>query len=147
MLGTEAGSQDIARFVALSGGGWILDALLLAALVGLAGTEPQVANLFSASVAAAIVYLVAHRRIHSGARNAVELRLGMYLIYTAVVILLASWAMVPLTALAAQLLRAEPAGVAAALVAKCLVTPPQLLANFVVSRALARASLGRRDAR
>ena len=138
----EAISRDFARFAALSGGGWLLDAGLLLALVGLASVPPQVANLFSASTAAALVYLVAHRRIHSGAPHGVQLRLGAYLVYTAALILAASWALVPLTALAAQF---TGPGVAAAFVAKCLVTPPQLLCNFLVSRAVARAPLGRAD--
>jgi len=139
MLGAKAARQDFARFTALSGGGWVVDTVLLLALVGIAGLQPQVANLFSASTAAAMVYLIAHRRIHSGARRGIEVRLGVYLVYTGIVILLASSAMIPLTAMAARMLDAEPAGAAAAFVAKCLVTPPQLVCNFLVSRALARA--------
>jgi putative flippase GtrA len=138
----EVVSRDFARFAALSGGGWLLDAGLLLALVGLAGVAPQVANLFSASCAATFVYLVSHRRIHSGQREGLQLRLGAYLVYTAVLILAASWAMAPLTAFAAHL---TGPGIAAAFIAKCLVTPPQLLCNFLVSRAVARASLGRHD--
>lgn len=134
--------QDFARFAALSGGGWIADTALLLALVSLAGIQPQVANLFSASTAAAMVYLVAHRRIHSGASRGIEVRLGVYLVYTAIVILAASSAMIPLAAMAAHMLDAAPAGAAAAFVAKCLVTPPQLVCNFLVSRALARTSVG-----
>jgi di/tricarboxylate transporter len=129
-----------------SGGGWIADTLLLVALVGLAGAQPQVANLFSASTAAAMVYLIAHHRVHSGTPHGVELRLGLYLVYTGIVTLVASSAMIPVTVTAARMLGAEPAGMAAAFVAKCLVTPPQLVCNFLVSRALARASGSPRDA-
>ncbi|MCW3848023.1 hypothetical protein OF829_12305 [Sphingomonas sp. LB-2] len=138
----EVISRDFARFAALSGGGWLLDAGLLLALVGLAGVAPQIANLFSASCAATLVYLVSHRRIHSGASHGLQFRLGFYLIYTAALIFAASWAMAPLTALAATF---TGPGVAAAFVAKCLVTPPQLLCNFLVSRAVARVPLGRSD--
>lgn len=134
--------RDFMRFAALSGGGWIVDTVLLLALTGGAGLVVQSANLLSASTAAAIVYLVAHRWVHAGVQDRVELRLGLYLVYTAIVILAASAAMIPLTGLAA---RALGEGAAAVFVAKCLVTPPQLLCNFFVSRALARTSGVRRN--
>lgn len=144
MLGTGKGSfRDFARFVALSGGGWIVDTLILLALVGWAHAAPQIANLVSASIAATLVYSIAHRRIHGGARHGIEVRLGLYLVYTALIVILASLAMAPLTATAAATLGTAPAGIAAAFVAKCLVTPPQLLCNFLVSRTLARSAQAR----
>lgn len=146
MLGTrETGWQDLVRFVALSGGGWLVDTILLLSIVRTTGAPPQVANLFSASCAAAIVYLVAHHAIHAGVPHRTGLRLALYLGYTLVIILAASAAMMPAAGLAALITGAAPASLAVIFAAKCLITPPQLLCNFLVSRALARATLGHRN--
>ncbi|MDF7777386.1 hypothetical protein P1X14_19165 [Sphingomonas sp. AOB5] len=139
MLGyKDAPHRDFARFAALSGGGWLLDTALLLALVALFQIPASVANLFSAATAASLVYLVSHHRIHDGQRHRTEIRLGIYLIYTAALILAASLAI-------GAILPLLGAGTAATFAAKCIVTPPQLLCNFLVSRTLARATLGRRN--
>lgn len=134
--------RDAARFVALSAGGWLLDAAILLTLLDAGVAAPFGANLASASAAATLVYLVAHDRIHRGRANAVGLRVGLYLGYTALLILAASAIMASLTMIMGRWLDQPPAGLLPAFVAKCLVTPPQLAANLLTSHALARLPLG-----
>jgi putative flippase GtrA len=123
VLRTNLG-RDMVRFAALSGGCWCLDLSVLLALTHVAGWPIAPANVASSLVAAAVVYRCAHGRIHSGRQEGRLARLAFYLAYTGAVIMLASAAMAGLS----------------------IVTPPQLLCNFFVSRAVARASWFRRPA-
>ena len=132
------------RFAALSGCGWLLDLAVLLLLVRGAGVGALPANLCSSALAASMVFLVSRRRIHDGAQGGVHLRLGLYMAYTACIILLASSAMPLLVGWAAAVL-GEEQRTAAVFLAKVAVTPPQLLLNFFVSRALARHQWTRSD--
>lgn len=130
--------RDIMRFAMLSGLCWLLDLSLLVILSVALGWHPASANVASSLVAAAVVYAVAHRRIHKGLPQAQNLRLLVYLGYTLGVITLASWL---LSELHLWLSTFFSSPVSTLLWAKVMVTPPQLASNFVVSRVLARVSL------
>jgi putative flippase GtrA len=143
-LPREAGSRSratlaILRFAIVAGLGWLIDASLLLATVRLAGAPPGPANMLSSLTAAVFVYLVAHERVHGGQPNLVPLRLGLYVAYTIGLVTLVSF----LLALIVPSLEAQlPAGLAL-LTAKVLVTPPQFLCNFLVSRRLAMQPIER----
>lgn len=127
------------QFAALAGCGWLLDLVLLLLLVR-ASVSPSLANVVSSMTAAASVFVVSRLLVFDGPAGGLPVRLGLYLLYTIAVILVAS-AVVGL--LASRL--ASPEGLlgfrtgsatATAAAAKVLVTPPQLLLNFFVSRFL-----------
>lgn len=140
--------RKFVQFAALAGCGWLLDFCLLLALVRVAGAAPSVANVVSSMTAAASVFLVSRIYVFGGASGSVHLRLGAYLVYTLAVILAASAVvglLVARFASPAGLFGARIAGAtAAAAAAKVLVTPPQLILNFFVSRFLSttRPALG-----
>jgi putative flippase GtrA len=125
--------QTILRFAIVAGLGWLIDASLLLSAVRLAGAPAGPANMLSSLVAAAFVYLVAHRRVHQGQPNLVPLRLGLFVGYTVCLVALVSL----LLAVIVRALEPQLPGGLAVLAAKILVTPPQFLCNFIVSRRLA----------
>lgn len=138
------------RFAALSGCGWLLDFCLLLVLVHAAAAPPLLANVVSSTTAASAVFLVSRACVFDSAAGGVHARLGAYVLYTLMVILAAS----ALVGVLASVL-ATPAGLfglraagatEAAAVAKVIVTPPQLLLNFIVSKFLnERAALRARS--
>jgi putative flippase GtrA len=129
----------IIRFGFVAGVGWLLDATILIAAVRLAGAAPGPANVASSLTAAAFVYLVAHRRVHGGRSHLVPLRLGLYVAYTVALVGLVSVVL----ALLVRGLEARLPAAMALVAAKVLVTPPQFLCNFLVSRRLALQPMGR----
>lgn len=126
----------LGRFAVVAGAGWLLDA---SCLLGFSRVVPPgLANVASSLIAATFVYLVAHSFVHAGRPSLVGLRLGLYAGYTLVLILIASTA---LAGIAAALGPCAP-GALAIICAKIVITPPQFLCNFLMSRMLARAPLG-----
>ena len=77
--------------------------------------------------------------MHGGQLDLVPLRLGLYVAYTVGLVTLMSF----LLAWIVQALQARLPAPAALLAAKVLVTPPQFLCNFLVSRRLALQPMGR----
>lgn len=129
------------RFILLSGCGWLLDTGLLLCLVRFAQLPTGVANVVSSAAAATVVFILSRRWIHGGASNGLATRLSFYLIYTAVVILLASFAIGLIdSGLTPWLSQIGPAWLST-LAAKMIITPPQLVCNFWVSRYFARLTL------
>lgn len=126
------------RFASVAGAGWLLDALVLIAAVAFAGLPAMLANILSSLVAASFVYLVSHHHVHHGRPGMPAVQLALYILYTLLLILAASAAIGLLVPALVRLLPEE----GAVLAAKILVTPPQFLCNFLVSRLLARHSLG-----
>ncbi len=130
------------KFGGLSGCGWLLDCALLLLLTRQLALGSSLANAVSSCVAAGLVFTVSRLHVFDGRRSPAAARTVMYLAYTGGVIALASAAM-PL----AELLARTLAGAAAldaspgqlTLAAKVLVTPPQLLCNFVVARHLSQS--------
>ena len=130
--------HDAMRFILLSGGCWLLDMSLLLAFSVEMHWSPALANVFSSLIAAAVVYLIAHRKIHDGLRYAQTARVLSYLCYTLAVIMLASWA---LGTVRGWLMPFISTPAVALVLAKIIITPPQLLSNFFVSRFVARLAL------
>ncbi len=127
--------RDIVNFVLLSGACWIFDlALLLIISFGLSW-KPASANIASSLLAAIVVYTVAHHRIHRGQSTAQVARLVFYLCYTLGVVVAASWTLEAIHSWLGAFLRSA---FAAMIIAKVMVTPLQLLCNFLVSRGIAR---------
>jgi putative flippase GtrA len=136
--------RSLIGFGGLAGLGWIGDFCLLMLLVGLVGLESARANAISSVTAALAVFLMSRELVFLKARGRVLLRCTLYLGYTAVVILLASVAIRHFSAgLEAWLKsgdRALPSMLGAG-IAKVLVTPPQFLLNYFMSRWLSESKL------
>ena len=136
--------RSFLKFAALSGTGWLADMAILLMLVKFAAMPASVANVISSSVAAVSVFLVSRHLVFDKAEGKLAGRVGLYFAYTLVVILLASVAMDFVSRYLLVLSRhfdiALSASVLAA-IAKVIITPPQLLMNFLASRLLAESRL------
>lgn len=137
------------KFGGLSGLGWLADASILLFLVSAFGMTPFAANFISSCIAALAVFLVSRELVFDKASGRTGLRVVGYLAYVLILIGVAS--------LAAQLIATWVRGLdgtygiavsatMAAAVAKVLITPPQLVLNFLVSRAMSERKLGERHA-
>ncbi len=135
------------KFGGLSGLGWLADACILLVLVGWFGVTPLVANFISSCTAALAVFLVSRELIFTKASGRTGLRVLGYLAYVLVLICIASLAVQLISAWLrgfAEAHRIAVSATAAAAVAKVLVTPPQLVLNFLMSRAMSERKLGGR---
>lgn len=126
------------RFALLSGGGWLLDCGILLALTRM-GVALGIANFVSSATAALTVFFVSRLLVFERGNSPALSRAALYLAYQSISILLASTLIGP----AAQLGRflGELAGLTvttqlASFFGKVLITPPQLMANFLVSKYL-----------
>jgi putative flippase GtrA len=132
--------RSFIEFGLLSGGGWLLDVALLLWLSNSLGVHLSVANIISSCVAALAVFTVSRLLIFRGSSERPLTRTVLYAVYTLCVIAIASVLLEPIAwmsqGVAQQFALALSAG-QIAFVAKVLVTPPQLLANFCMSRYLA----------
>lgn len=125
------------RFGGLSGLGWLADACILLALVGFFGVAPFIANLVSSSIAALSVFLISRELVFNKASGRTALRIAAYLAYVLVLICVASVAVQLISTWLREFAeghRLALSATAAAGVAKVIVTPPQLVLNFLVSR-------------
>jgi putative flippase GtrA len=127
------------RFGLLSGCGWLLDCTVLLLLTTVAAMPIFAANFLSSSLAALSVFLYSRRFVFEGSNAPIAGKLLTYAAYTALVIILASVCIGPVRALVTHL-AAEIHFVLSdretAFFSKVLITPPQLLANFLMSRLL-----------
>lgn len=130
--------RDATRFVLLSGACWCFDLALLLLLSKLLGWSPFAANVGSSLAAAFVVYVVAHRHVHDGAAQGQMLRTALYLCYTFGVIIAASALLARLQPMLVEATASRDLGM---VLGKVLITPPQLLCNFAVSRLIARFRL------
>ena len=127
------------QFGGLSGLGWLADACILLALVHFLGVAPFAANLISSSVAALSVFLLSRELIFNKESGRTGLRIAAYLAYQLALICVASVAMQFLSTWLRGLAQAQGMALSATAVAgiaKVIVTPPQLVLNFLVSRSL-----------
>lgn len=127
------------RFGLLSGGGWLLDCTLLLAFASTQSIPVFAANFVSSSVAALTVFVVSRYVVFSSTESALAGRMAVYFVYTAGVIVLASVVIGEVR----EVVRVTTGhlGVrldsqATTFLAKVIITPPQLVANFFVSRVL-----------
>ncbi len=141
----QGGLVAFLKFGGLSGMGWLLDFTLLLAMVGGLGVPPFVANVISSSTAALTVFLVSRRFIFARSEGALGTRVTAYLLYTLCVIAVAALAMTWIIQASGELAQAyghDPSRALLTAVAKVLVTPPQLLMNFLVSRHMSERTIG-----
>ena len=137
------------KFGGLSGLGWIADVSILLCLVRLLGMAPFVANMISSATAAVGVFLLSRELVFAKADGRVALRVAFYLAYTSTVILVASLAIGAIVAWLPRFAAANGvalSGLAVAAAAKVMITPPQLVMNFLVSRFLSERDMKRREA-
>ncbi len=135
------------KFGGLSGVGWLLDFTLLLSMVSGLGLPPFVANVISSSTAALTVFLVSRRFIFARNEGALGTRIAAYFVYTLCVIAAAALAMTFIIRVLNGLALAygdAPSSTLLTAVAKVLVTPPQLLMNFVMSRYLSERTMAPR---
>jgi putative flippase GtrA len=127
----------------LSGGGWLIDCGLLLFLSGLVGIHVSLSNLISSSVAALLVFTVSRFAVFDTRQNRPAVATLLYFVYTCCVIAIAS-ALIGLVVIALQrLIENLPVSLNSreiSFTAKVLITPPQLLANFWMSRCLIQKS-------
>lgn len=127
------------RFGALSGGGWLLDCTLLLLLTALMSFPVHAANFVSSATAALTVFVVSRYLVFSGADAPLAGRVLAYFAYTACVIFLASAAIAGIRGGLVRIAQhfdwsLDPQ--ALTFWAKVVITPPQLVANFLMSRLL-----------
>ncbi len=135
------------KFGGLSGMGWLLDFALLLSMVGGLGMPPFVANVISSSTAALTVFLVSRRLIFDRSEGALGTRIAVYLLYTVCLITAAAWVMTLVIQLLGGLAQAnglDPSRAVLTAAAKVLVTPPQLLLNFLMSRHMSERTIAPR---
>lgn len=136
------------RFAGLSGIGWLFDFTLLLVLVHSVHLHAGLANIVSSCCAALCVFLISRLIVFRGRENELSLRLAAYLLYTLVLIFMASGVLGALTRFftpfAIEHFGAYHSVLVAAL-AKIIITPPQLLLNFLVARKLNETSLSLLD--
>ena len=135
------------KFGGLSGMGWLLDFALLLSMVGAFGVPPFVANVISSSTAALTVFLVSRRLIFDRSEGALGTRIAVYLLYTLCLITAAAWVMTLIIQLLAGLAQANFYALSPAILTACakvLITPPQLLLNFLMSRHMSERTIAPR---
>lgn len=137
------------KFGGLSGLGWLADTCILLTLVGVFGMTPFAANVISSCTAALSVFLVSRELVFSKASGRTSLRILAYLAYVLVAIGIASVAVQWLSVWLPEFAGARGIALSATAVAgiaKVLVTPPQLVLNFIVSRFMSERRVGDRHA-
>lgn len=117
----------------------MLDCFLLLIIAGGFGVSPQPANFLSSSIAALTVFTVSRFLVFTPAGDDYRLKTLVYAIYTLLVILAASALIGAAHDLSYTL--TEASGISLSqpehlFMAKVFITPPQLLANYLMSRYL-----------
>ena len=133
------------KFGALSGAGWVLDSVLLIVLSQKAGISLSIANFISSSIAALLVFTVARYFVFYVRSANSLLKTLLYFCYTCAIIVIASSFIEPIVLLVQYLFSKftiEATSGQIAFSAKVIITPPQLIANFLVSRYIAHKKLG-----
>lgn len=136
--------RSFLQFGVLSGIGWLLDCGLLLLLTQGFGAPLSIANVFSSSTAALTVFTISRLLIFESAAERTGLRTLLYACYTFGIIAAASAIIGPIGWWSQRV--AEHFAIVlstwqVSFLAKVLVTPPQLLANFFMSRFLAERKI------
>jgi putative flippase GtrA len=132
-------SRAFIKFAVLSGGGWLIDCALLLFLSGPAGLHVTLSNLISSCVAALLVFTVSRFVVFDAPTRRPGTATLLYFVYTCVVIAVASVAIGLVAIAISQLAKAVAITLGSSQIsflAKVFITPPQLLANFWMSRYL-----------
>lgn len=126
------------RFLGVSGVGWIFDLTVTALLVG-AGMRVMLAGVIGGLAGATFAFLSSSRVVFPAHAGPTTLNVVSYVVYSLVLILAAGSVMEWVANGLLVLLRWGDLTLALpliAIVAKCIVTPLTLAANFLVARAL-----------
>jgi|LNAP01.1.fsa_nt_gb putative flippase GtrA len=125
-------------FVFISGVGWLLDMVSYAALSQLVGAAPAYANFISSIVGVNYVWIIALNRLFDRREYGKSIYLPIYWCYQGISILAYSAliSIVATTAINSKI--GEIIGVDFDLVAKIIITGPNLLTNFIFMTILIR---------
>ena len=134
------------KFGIFSGGGWLFDCSLLLFLSQIIGVPLFAANFISSSIAAITVFTIARFLIFQSVKNYPLLKTFIYFCYTCGVIVVASVIIGPIAWLSQHTAAYFSIYLTAgqiSFIAKVLITPPQLLANFFMTRYLAENQIAK----
>ena len=125
-------------FVLISGVGWLLDMISYAALSHFVGMAPAYANFISSLVGVTYVWIIALNRLFDRREYGKSIYLPVYWGYQGASILAYS-ALISIVAASAINSRiSEIFGIPFGLVAKIIITAPNLLTNFIFMTILTR---------
>jgi putative flippase GtrA len=127
------------KFGIFSGSGWLLDCSLLLFLSQIVGTPLFAANFISSSIAAITVFTISRFYVFQSTESYPLLKTFVYFCYTCGVIIAASVIIGPIAWLSqhtATYFSINPTIGQISFIAKVLITPPQLLANYFMARYL-----------
>lgn len=133
--------RQFLKFGALSGGGWLLDCTILLVLSQTFKISLPVANFLSSSIAALTVFTASRFWVFDISTQKPAVKTLIYFFYTCGVIVAASVVIGPVVWLAKYMFgytSTDLSPAQAAFIGKVIITPPQLLANFMMSRYLAQ---------
>ena len=133
--------QQFLKFGALSGGGWLLDSTILLVLFHIFNVFLPIANFLSSSIAAVTVFTASRFLVFDVSTEKSGVKTLIYFFYTSGVIVVASILIGPVVWLAKYVtgyLSFDISSAQAAFIGKVIITPPQLLANFMMSRYLSQ---------
>mgnify|MGYP001319084142 CR=1 FL=1 len=125
-------------FVLISGVGWLLDIGFYAALSQLFEMKPSYANFISSMVGVTYVWIVAISRLFDRREFGKSIYLPIYWGYQWISILAYSALITIVAASAINIKIGEILGLQFSLVAKIIITGPNLLTNFIFMTALTR---------
>jgi putative flippase GtrA len=125
-------------FVLISGVGWLLDMMSYAAFSQLAGMAPAYANFISSLVGVTYVWFIAINRLFNRREYGKSIYLPVYWGYQGASILAYSALISIVAASAINSKISEIFGVPFGLVAKIIITAPNLLTNFIFMTILTR---------
>lgn len=125
---------QIFRFVGISGIGWLIDFGIYTVLTTFAGVPVTAANMISSFPAITLVFIVSTRKIFDrGGRIPVPVMYALYLAYQLILVFAVSKIAGYLALWIAGLYAGRLAGISKIL-AKIIITPITMTANFVVMK-------------
>ena len=129
------------QFAGLSGIGWLIDTAVYLALIGNFHFSVFYAGVLGGICGASFGFLTANRFVFPGGTRGLSRRLTTYIVYTTLLIIVAS-ALVDLVCrglwCAAAYFKLVASWPTIAFLAKCVVTPALLTANFLLARKLSQ---------
>lgn len=133
-------TRSFLQFACLAGAGWLLDVCILLALSYEGGVGPAYANIISSCVAASLVFIVSRYFIHKEMKGSTVYKTAVYLIYTLVLIFFMSYVMQCVLfgfyyfLSMAHFSEFKMEKQLLVFLAKVVITPPQLICNYFMSR-------------
>ena len=132
-------------FVAVSGGGWLVDVSVFMGLTALVAWLPLYANIVSSSCGVLFVFVVSSRRIFERNAGSMLQKVALLILFNLLVIVVCSFVLAAIVTGLSRLafgtgLMLPPAAIG--LAAKVIVTPMTLVLNFLVVRFLLERFVG-----